>query len=46
MAVLSNDLMGYVTGTTINVDGGLKLFSWIDFPEAWTRRRFARRPGG
>jgi NAD(P)-dependent dehydrogenase (short-subunit alcohol dehydrogenase family) len=34
MAVLSNDLMGYVTGTTINVDGGLKLFSWIDFPEA------------
>jgi len=26
--------MGYVTGTTINVDGGLKLFSWIDFPEA------------
>lgn len=33
MAVLSNDLMGYVTGSTIVVDGGLQLFNWIDFPE-------------
>ena len=33
MALLSNDFMGYVTGTTLVVDGGLQLFNWIDFPE-------------
>ena len=33
MALLSNDLMGYVTGTTLIVDGGLQLFNWIDFPD-------------
>ena len=33
MAMLSNDFMGYVTGTTLIVDGGLQLFNWIDFPE-------------
>jgi 3-oxoacyl-[acyl-carrier protein] reductase len=32
MAILSNDLMGYVTGTTLVVDGGLQLFNWIDLP--------------
>ncbi len=31
MGMLSNDLMGYVTGTTLIVDGGLQLFNWIDF---------------
>jgi len=25
--------MGYVTGTTLIVDGGLQLFNWIDFPD-------------
>ncbi|NQW01644.1 MAG: SDR family oxidoreductase [Rhodospirillales bacterium] len=33
MALLSNDFMGYVTGTTLIVDGGLQLFNWIDFPD-------------
>lgn len=32
MALLSNDFMAYVTGTTLIVDGGLQLFNWIDFP--------------
>ena len=31
MALLSNDFMAYVTGTTLIVDGGLQLFNWIDF---------------
>lgn len=31
MALLSNDFMSYVTGTTLVVDGGLQLFNWIDF---------------
>ena len=34
MAMLSNDFMGYVTGSTLIVDGGLQLFNWIDFPES------------
>lgn len=34
MALLSNDFMGYVTGTTLIVDGGLQLFNWIDFPDS------------
>ncbi len=29
MAVLSDRYAGYVTGTTIEVDGGLSLFNWI-----------------
>lgn len=29
MAVLSDRFAGYVTGTTIEVDGGLNLFNWI-----------------
>lgn len=33
MALLSNDFMAYVTGTTLIVDGGLQLFNWIDFPD-------------
>lgn len=33
MALLSNDFMGYVTGATLIVDGGLQLFNWIDFPQ-------------
>lgn len=33
MALLCNDFMGYVTGSTLIVDGGLQLFNWIDFPE-------------
>ena len=32
MAILSNDLMGYISGTTLIVDVGLQLFNWIDFP--------------
>lgn len=32
MALLSNDFMAYVTGTTLIVDGGLQLFNWIDLP--------------
>lgn len=31
-ALLSNQLMGYVTGTTLAVDGGLQHFNWIDMP--------------
>lgn len=34
MALLSDRFSAYVTGTTIAVDGGLQLFSWIDPPEA------------
>lgn len=34
MALLCNDFMGYVTGATLIVDGGLQLFNWIDFPES------------
>jgi len=34
VGLLCNDLMGYVTGTTLVVDGGLQLFNWIDFPES------------
>lgn len=34
LALLSDRFSRYVTGTTIAVDGGLQLFSWIDAPEA------------
>ncbi len=34
MALLSDDFMGYVTGATLIVDGGLQLFNWIDRPDA------------
>ncbi len=34
LALLSDRFSGYVTGTTVVVDGGLQLFSWIDAPEA------------
>ena len=30
VALLSNELCGYVTGTTLVVDGGIALFNWID----------------
>jgi len=33
VGLLSNELMGYVTGTTLIVDGGIQLFNWIDFPD-------------
>jgi len=32
VALMSNDLCGYVTGTTLEVDGGIDLFNWIDPP--------------
>ena len=32
MALLSDDFCGYVTGTTLTVDGGIELFNWIDPP--------------
>jgi 3-oxoacyl-[acyl-carrier protein] reductase len=31
IAMLSNEMMPYVTGVTIPVDGGMQLFNWIDF---------------
>ena len=31
LAILSNEMMPYVTGATIPVDGGMQLFNWIDF---------------
>ncbi len=34
LALLSDRFSKYVTGTTVVVDGGLQLFSWIDAPEA------------
>jgi 3-oxoacyl-[acyl-carrier protein] reductase len=33
LAVLSNKVSGYVTGTSITVDGGLALTNWFDPPE-------------
>lgn len=33
LALLSDRFSKYVTGTTVVVDGGLQLFSWIDAPE-------------
>ena len=33
LALLSDRFSRYVTGTTLVVDGGLQLFSWIDAPE-------------
>ena len=33
VGLLCNELNGYVTGTTLDVDGGLQLFNWIDFPQ-------------
>ena len=32
LAVLSERFGGYVTGSTIVVDGGIDLYNWIDFP--------------
>lgn len=32
VALLSNELMGYVTGITLPVDGGIQHFNWIDMP--------------
>ncbi|MEM1200131.1 MAG: SDR family oxidoreductase, partial [Pseudomonadota bacterium] len=34
LALLSDRFSKYVTGTTMVVDGGLQLYSWIDAPEA------------
>lgn len=34
MALLSDRLTPYVTGTTVAVDGGLALYNWIPFTEA------------
>ena len=34
VALLSNDLFGYVTGVTLAVDGGLALYNWIPYAEA------------
>jgi 3-oxoacyl-[acyl-carrier protein] reductase len=31
IAMLSNEMMPYVTGVTLPVDGGMQLFNWIDF---------------
>ena len=33
LAVLSNKISGYVTGTAITVDGGIALTNWFDPPE-------------
>ena len=33
-ALMSNDLMGYVTGATLPVDGGMQHFNWIPMPRA------------
>ena len=33
VALLSNDLFGYVTGVTLPVDGGLALFNWIPYAD-------------
>lgn len=33
LAVLSNKISGYVTGTAITIDGGLALTNWFDPPE-------------
>jgi NAD(P)-dependent dehydrogenase (short-subunit alcohol dehydrogenase family) len=32
LALLSDRFSGYVTGTTVAVDGGLALFNWIAPP--------------
>ncbi|MEO0791874.1 MAG: SDR family oxidoreductase, partial [Pseudomonadota bacterium] len=32
VCLLSNELMGYVTGASLPVDGGLQHFSWIPMP--------------
>ncbi len=37
IALLSNDLMGYVTGATLAVDGGLQHFNWIPMPQTAAR---------
>jgi NAD(P)-dependent dehydrogenase (short-subunit alcohol dehydrogenase family) len=34
LALLSNRFSGYVTGTTLAVDGGLALYNWIPFAES------------
>lgn len=33
VALLSNDLCGYVTGVTLPVDGGLALYNWIPYAD-------------
>ena len=33
VALLSDRFGGYITGTTITVDGGLSLFNWLPVPE-------------
>jgi 3-oxoacyl-[acyl-carrier protein] reductase len=33
LALLSNRFSGYVTGTTLAVDGGLALYNWIPYAE-------------
>lgn len=33
LAVLSNKMAGYVTGTSLVVDGGLSLCNWFEPPE-------------
>ena len=33
VALLSNELCGYVTGVTLPVDGGLALFNWIPYAD-------------
>jgi hypothetical protein len=33
-ALLSDRFSGYVTGTTVAVDGGIALYNWIPLPTA------------
>jgi hypothetical protein len=32
LALLSDRFAGYVTGTTVAVDGGIALYNWIPLP--------------
>jgi 3-oxoacyl-[acyl-carrier protein] reductase len=34
LALLSDRFSGYVTGTTVAVDGGIALYNWIPLPTA------------
>ena len=45
LALLSDRFSGYVTGTTVAVDGGIALYNWIPLPRAECRRALGVAPG-